>query len=247
MKRILWAYAEKFRMLVVRLGARKPEKGMEWFLGQAKCVEQTSVALERLYQGYRRRVGRFLVTREKRRSVHSMMFVCDVGLGGLARWLRAAGYVSFWREGAGDAELVEEARTKAAILLTTDSGILERRLLRKGIVLACWLSPGLTKLQQLEAVLLEFELPLLPSRCMECGGELKRVEKEQIEGIAPPKTYVWRNEFFVCQGCGKLLWHGTHWKRITQELTIASDRVDGGNKKEAVITHNLFGSSWGDK
>ena len=226
MKRILNAYGAKFRALLLRAGARRVAQGMEWFFNRAALDHnnQSSGALDAIVHQTRRRLARFFATR----SVPCQdppVFVCDVGLGGLARWLRAAGYMAFWREGTTDPELIEEARAKSAILLTTDSGMMERRVLRDGELPAVWVSPGLTKLQQLESLLAELDLPLLQPRCMHCGGELQTVNKAAVAERIPPKTYRWRDDYFICQNCGKLFWYGSHWRRIGQGLRGSRDKV----------------------
>lgn len=206
MARIQNGYAARFRALLRRVGARKIGKGVSWFFQRAGEVAwqnlSKSEALEAVFQRTRARIAPFAGQPEF--LSHEIVFVCDAGLGGLARWLRAAGYRAFWRDGIGDAELIEEARSKTAILLTTDSGMMERRVLRDGKIPALWLSPGLTKMQQLESVLAELELPLREPRCMNCGGELERIAKEKIAARIPPKTFRWRDEYFLCRDCGKL-------------------------------------------
>lgn len=216
MKRITAAYQAKFRALFTRLRARQIEKGTAWAFLRAGDAAG-SAALERIYQAIRRRVSHFL-GRPDWSARKAPEFVCDVGLGGLARWLRGAGYMAYWREGAGDTELIEEAARRGAILLTTDSGMMERRVLRDGQLPALWLSPGLTKMEQFQSVLVDLDLPLLPPRCMKCGGPLQRVQKSQIADRIPPRTLKWLDEYFLCQDCGKLFWHGTHWRQIVQRL-----------------------------
>ena len=53
---------------------------------------------------------------------------------------------------------------------------------------------------------------------MACGGQLVRADKEALRERIPPRTYRWRDEYFLCGRCGKLFWHGTHWDRIQCEL-----------------------------
>ena len=48
------------------------------------------------------------------------LFACDAMLGYLARWLRAAGYDTFWREGIDDSELVRLAQQEDRFLLSSD-------------------------------------------------------------------------------------------------------------------------------
>jgi uncharacterized protein with PIN domain len=148
-------------------------------------------------------------------------FLCDAGLGGLARWLRAAGYCAHWTPDVDDDELLRQAQLLHATLLTTDSALLERRLLREGIIRALWVSPAVKCEEQLANVVRELSLPLRQPRCMSCGGELLPADKEASRDRIPPKTFVWLNTFFVCAQCGKLFWHGTHWQRIQRQLDQA--------------------------
>ena len=61
-------------------------------------------------------------------------------------------------------------------------------------------------------------LPLLPPRCMACGGQLAEVPKHAVMGEAPPLAYRRCEQFWRCTRCGKLFWHGTHWQRIVKKL-----------------------------
>jgi uncharacterized protein with PIN domain len=148
----------------------------------------------------------------------SLQFWCDSGLGGLCRWLRAAGYDTLWEPCIDDNELVRRARSDARILLTTDSLLMERRLVRDRIVPALWLPPTLKIPEQMRLAIDEFQLTLRDPRCMACGGELRRTPKEQLRDRIPPKTWRWLDEYFLCSRCGQLFWSGTHWQAIRHGL-----------------------------
>jgi uncharacterized protein len=156
------------------------------------------------------------------------LFWCDAGLGGLARWLRAAGSDARWQPDIADDTLVREAQKTAATILTTDSLLMERRLLRDRVVPGLWLPPTLRIPEQLALVLREFALAPGEPRCMSCGGELHRVEKEALRTRIPPRTYRWLEEYFVCERCDRLFWRGTHWTRIERQLKLAAATRDGG-------------------
>jgi uncharacterized protein with PIN domain len=47
-------------------------------------------------------------------------FACDAMLGGLARWLRAAGYDASWDDGIDDGELIRLARAEGRTALSSD-------------------------------------------------------------------------------------------------------------------------------
>src|SRR5689334_19513497 len=72
-------------------------------------------------------------------------FACDAMFGGLARWLRAAGYDASWRADIDDWELVRLAQREGRILLTADTGIFRIGIVRDGEVPGLLLPHGLGK------------------------------------------------------------------------------------------------------
>ncbi len=217
------AYEAKFRSLLARAGARRPEQGLRWFWREAAALarQERLSPTQALTHVYRRALQR--MPGRAQATQHSALkepprFLCDAGLGGLARWLRAAGYEATWVPDITDNELVRQARQAGAVALTTDSLLMERRAFRDGEVPAVWLPPSLPPLQQLELVLDELRLPLRPSLCMSCGGPLKLVDKEAVRARIPPRTYLWLDRYFECERCRRLFWHGTHWQRIQRRL-----------------------------
>ena len=145
-------------------------------------------------------------------------FICDAMLGGLARWLRAGGYDARFEHGIGDRDLVERARADGRVLLSSDGRIFERNVIRSGRIAALFVPGQQSKLEQLRFVVRELDLPLLPPRCMACGGDLGEVPKHSVTGEAPPLAFRMCDRFFRCRACGKLFWHGTHWQKITGRL-----------------------------
>ena len=222
MSRIRKAYEGRFRALLEEAGARRLEQGVQWLLAKAGriSVAQAITLSGALTQVYDELSSKPYFQRDSRPAAN--LFLCDAGLGGLARWLRAAGHQALWRADIDDDELLREAREKGATILTTDSGLLERRLVRDGIIPALWLPPTLKIPAQLELVFREFGLKVGDPRCMSCGGELVRGDKEALRERIPPRTYRWLDEYFVCRTCGKLFWRGTHWERIARQLRNVS-------------------------
>ena len=91
-------------------------------------------------------------------------FLCDAMLGGLARWLRAAGYEAAFEYGIDDAELLRRARATGAVLLSSDGPMFERNVIRDGVVRAHFVPRGLSKVEQLANVLRALELTALVRR-----------------------------------------------------------------------------------
>src|SRR4051812_30015033 len=109
-------------------------------------------------------------------------FACDAMLGGLARWLRAAGYDASWHDGIADSDLVRLAREEGKIALSSDDDIFAYSLVRDGVVAALFVPRGLTVQAQLAHVLAALKLGLRDPRCMACGGVLAELAKEQAAG-----------------------------------------------------------------
>lgn len=228
MGRIQKAYETRLRWLLQMVHARKLEQGIRWHLEKARrlSIEHrlrpadalTCVAEDLAARGaFQKRLLGAPVT----------CFFCDAGLGGLARWLRAAGHDARWQAGIDDVVLLEAARQLGAAILTTDSMLMERRVIRDRVLPAFWLPPTLSIREQLRLVFQEFGLELRERRCMACGGKLVRAHKEALRDRIPPRTYRWRDEYYLCDRCGKLFWHGTHWDRIHRELQLVATDCPG--------------------
>ena len=227
MSRICRGYEDRFRTLLQRVRARRLDQGVGRLMAQAyRLSTQRDLSLA---DGLARVYERLVAHKSFQPSAPAlvpMQFICDAGPGGLARWLRAAGYEAAWEPDIDDDKLLREARRVAATILTTDAMLMERRLLRDRIIPAFWLPPTLSIAEQLALVFREFGLSARAARCMSCGGKLQRVSKEALRERIPPRTYRWLDEFFVCSHCDKLFWHGTHWQRI--EKTLLSLSVQQG-------------------
>ena len=156
-------------------------------------------------------------------------FVCDAMLGGLARWLRAAGYDASFEPQIDDGVLVKLAAVQDRVLLSSDGGIFERNVIRDGTVRAFRVPRATAPVEQLAIVLRGLDLVAREPRCMACGGELAAVSKSDAVGHVPPRSLEAFDRFWQCARCGKFYWHGTHWARITNVLaSLRTVRASGG-------------------
>jgi uncharacterized protein with PIN domain len=110
-------------------------------------------------------------------------------LGGLARWLRAAGYDSRFEYGIDDGELVARARAEGHVILSCDGPMFERNVIKNGEVRALRVPRQLDNVGALRFVLEAMKLPLRTPRCMACGGELVEVPKHTVIEEAPPPAH----------------------------------------------------------
>jgi uncharacterized protein len=151
-------------------------------------------------------------------------FLCDPSLAGLARWLRAAGYEARLAPGVPGHRLPDEALRRGLVLLTTEAEALDRRMVADGSLVVVWVPSTLTMTEQLHMATAELGLTLRDPRCMACGGGLVPTAKEAVRPRIPPRTALWKDEYFVCAECDHLFWRGTHWERIAETLrrTVAA-------------------------
>src|SRR5262245_41792778 len=111
MSRIRKAYETRFRWLLQRVGARRLDLGVQTLVNKAQCLSERervpfANALTRVHASLANKPAFARVPNDKVPA----RFFCDAGLGGLARWLRAAGYEAFWVDGIDDDVLLQEAR-----------------------------------------------------------------------------------------------------------------------------------------
>jgi uncharacterized protein with PIN domain len=147
-------------------------------------------------------------------------FLCDAMLGGLAKWLRAAGHDAYYaREGTdiSDAHLVRVAMAEGRVLLTSDRGFLERKPVRNGEV---GVAPVAAHAGGGAVAAGERDLrPRPPSVALH--GVQRGAEAVGVGDVAeeiPPGAARSQDRFFRCKGCGRVFWHGSHWARIGARL-----------------------------
>lgn len=151
-------------------------------------------------------------------------FACDAMLGGLARWLRAAGYDASWHDGIPDGDLVKLGQAEGKVVLSSDTDIFAYALVRDGHVAALFVPRAEPIPVQLAHILRELNLPQREPRCMACSGELVDLPKEEAAALVPAKSLAAHERFWKCQTCGKAFWHGTHWRQIAAGLRQAYSR-----------------------
>ncbi len=158
------------------------------------------------------------------RSAAIPVFIADVHLGKLVRYLRLCGIDVFFDPRLDDEGIIKRALKEQRIILTRD-----RRLLHvKEIVHGCCLHSQ-TPIVQLHEVIDRYDLMkvIKPfSRCMVCNGKLLEVEKNSIINRLEPKTRIYYDRFRRCEKCGKIFWKGSHFERLNSVLKTAGVAVD---------------------
>jgi len=140
------------------------------------------------------------------------MFIADVMVGRLARYLRMAGYDVAYSNEADDDQILQKARREDRIVLTRDTMMLRRRDFTRGVLRSVYITDDSLEKQLLQ-VMSCFGLKLEPNliRCLECNSLLEETEKAGLENRVPPYVYKTRDDFKYCPGCSKYYWRGTHY------------------------------------
>ncbi|OZG74871.1 twitching motility protein PilT [Hahella sp. CCB-MM4] len=143
-------------------------------------------------------------------------FILDVHLGTLARHLRLLGMDVKYRNDYEDEEIVREALEEHRIILTRDRLLLCRKAVTHGYFLRSTHPP-----EQVAEVIRRFDLvdSLQPFRyCMQCNGEIHRVDKSEIEDQLLPRTRKYYDVFYRCSQCGKVYWEGPHFEGLARQV-----------------------------
>jgi hypothetical protein len=163
-----------------------------------------------------------------------MLFVADVMLKKLARWLRIIGVPTVF---AGDYtedddEIIKLAMAKEAVLLTRDKALARKAGDYVPVVL---LSSTVFEKQLLQlAKEKRIQLAGFESRtlCPQCGNELRVVGREKVRGKVFPRVYAAHEKFWLCSDtkCGKIYWTGSHWLKIGGTVEKVAGLLKGVKK-----------------
>lgn len=149
--------------------------------------------------------------------VVSWAFIADAMLGRLARWLRLLGFDTLYDPFGEDRGLARQSAALGRILLTRDRGLLERRIVTRGLLIL-----HDRPADQLRQVLDSFSLRpsawKIFSRCTVCNGELLPREPGEVEGQVPPFIHRRHDRFWLCPGCFRIYWEGSHRVRALEVL-----------------------------
>ncbi len=146
-----------------------------------------------------------------------MKFLCDAMLIRLGRWLRAAGYdTAIATNKHSDRELVQRALDENRTMLTRDRKMMEIR--HAGECVCLLQGNSLNECVAELATLFDINWLKKPfSRCLECNTELISATQEQID-LIPPTSRALIHEARFCPCCKKVLWEGSHIKRMRNTL-----------------------------
>jgi len=147
-----------------------------------------------------------------------MKLLADCMLGKLAKWLRMLGYDTAYLPDADDDELVRIAVREDRILLTRDTRLCDRRMVRKRCVFVDWGSTREQVRQVIDTLGLTVSEDTLFTRCAVCNGEITTIDKADVKGRVPPYVYKTQTDYGYCAACDKIYWRGTHVQHVLEAL-----------------------------
>ena len=145
------------------------------------------------------------------------LFIADVMLGKLARWMRVMGCdVEYFPE-ITDRALSDRAQRDNRIILTRDTRLIQQKINRDNAFLVI----GDHYQDQLRQVADAFDIdPFrdLLSRCLRCNLLLVSIEKNSLAGKVPPYVFETQDRFETCPRCQKIYWKATHVEHMVGRL-----------------------------
>lgn len=149
-------------------------------------------------------------------AISKPLFVADVMLGRLAKWLRIAGFDVLYSNRFTDDELVTLSKQQGRILLSRDTRLLVRKAVKDFIFLES--EDIQSQLRQVFEVTCTASLPGVLTRCLSCNETLMEVTREHVRDTVPPFVFETQTHFKSCPMCGKIYWAGTHRQSVLRTL-----------------------------
>jgi uncharacterized protein len=162
----------------------------------------------------------------RRRCISALKFIVDENVGKLTRWLRMMGFDSIFFTGGDDSMMVKQALAGGRVLLTRDTGIMQRRVVKSGALKAVLFKSEEPE-QQMRRLIGEFEL-IREARpftlCLECNQPLDEKNPEEIKDRVPPYVFATQTRYMECPRCRRVYWQGSHWQAMNKKLEELSRR-----------------------
>jgi uncharacterized protein with PIN domain len=154
--------------------------------------------------------------RVRQQPLRDTRFVADAHLGGLAHLLRMTGFDTLYDNHYQDDEIECIAFTQGRVVLTRDRELLKRRDITHG----CYVHALRSELQLREVFdRLDLARSARPfTRCLSCNAPLRAISAAQAAPLVPPRVRAHHDRFVACDGCGRIFWEGSHWRRMRAML-----------------------------
>ncbi|MCX8188143.1 MAG: Mut7-C RNAse domain-containing protein [Nitrososphaeria archaeon] len=153
--------------------------------------------------------------REEER-LSNIKFIIDCMHGKLARKMRIYGFDTKYDIALDDNKIIEIAKNEGRTIITSDEELINRARAENLQVIRVPLDNDLPRMIKIFTVLKILpEIDPKRSRCPNCNSTLTIVDKKEVQNV-PEKVLKRKKIFYKCSRCGKVYWHGSHWKKIRE-------------------------------
>ena len=155
-----------------------------------------------------------------------MKFIADCHLGKVAKYLRIFGFDTLYFQSIDDDDIIDIALKEDRFVLTSDKELYER--MKKHNALYLVHAEFETQLKEVFAHYKLFDKVKPLSRCITCNGEIEHIDKQEVIDELKEKTKKYYDNFDRCKSCGRVYWHGDHYKNMLRFV----QQFIAENKKE---------------
>ena len=154
-------------------------------------------------------------------------FIVDAMLGSLARKLRIFGFDTSYYKTGEDSDLLRVAGEEGRAIVTSDRALGETAG-RRGLL--AFVVVGRKDRERIVSLVEQaerFHCPLVGGDplCALCNGSLSEAKRENVRGLLPSKLVAKHRRYHICEECGKVYWHGSHWNRLRKiEVLMATSK-----------------------
>jgi len=155
------------------------------------------------------------------------IFFVDAMLGNIAKKLRLFGYDSEYSSDINDNDLIMRVKNENRILITKDTLLSKIAQKEKISVIQVTKNAEIEQLVQIFKILKLEEIVVNGnnSRCTECNGELKIIDKDIILNQVPKGVIEKIDEFWKCINCNKVYWEGTHIEKLKKFVVELNGKI----------------------
>lgn len=154
-------------------------------------------------------------------------FIADAMLGRLAKKLRLLGLDCIYHSDIEDSNLLNIAETEKRIILTKDKQLSITAEKCQIPFVYVTSDDQIEQLFQISSCIeLNLKIDSNTARCSVCNGMLEKTKKSLISSKVPDGVLEINNDFWICSGCKKIYWEGTHIKNLQKFLGSVHERFD---------------------
>jgi len=152
-------------------------------------------------------------------------FLVDAMLGSLARKLRIFGFDTHYYKTGEDRDLLKIAAEERRAIVTSDRALGETAR-RRGF--SAFVVVGRKDRERIISLVEQAETFRCPLEagdplCALCNGPLSEAKREKVRGLLPSELVAKHRTYYICNDCGKVYWHGSHWSRLRKiEVLMAT-------------------------